>query len=443
MTEHNSRLTRRAALALPLLLASCAKLTALFAPSDKRLPGVREDVLPVRNGLELDAAAGTAITIPAPVAISDWMQPGGSPDHVLGSLIGPVTFTKKWQSPIGTGAAYRRKLVVQPVVYADRIYTMDVDGVVAAFDAKTGAFLWQFDPAPDAADSTNVGGGLSTDGTYLFVTTGYGDLIALDLASAKVIWRQALGGPARSAATVADGVLYLITLDARLLAYTAAAGKLVWTYQGEAGDTIALSWSAPAVEGDFVTAAFGSGELVAVNKLTGVESWTDSVSIASTTASTSDIATVTSPTVISDGKVFAVGIGGLMLAVDVKSGRRVWERDVGGFQMPCVVGGLVFVYGDGHLLALSRDEGTALWIVAIPQYKNTKKKKGAINWYGPIYVGGKLWMASDRGEMLPVDPADGKLGRPVQLGDDVAVPPVLAGNTWYIEFESGAIAAFA
>jgi len=443
MTMTNTKLSRRAALLLPLGLAACETVTNLLTPSSKRLPGVRENVLPVRNGLELDAASDLSITLPAPVEITSWTQPGGDPTHVLGGLIGPTDFKKQWQADMGTGNGYRRKLVAQPVIDQGRVFTMDVDGVVDAFVAKTGDFLWQFDPAPEATDSTNIGGGLSTDGNYLFVATGYGDLIALDPATSKAIWRIDLGGPARSAATVADGVLYLITLDARLLAYSAKDGSAIWSYQGESAETSALAASAPAVWGNFVTAAFGSGELVAVDRQTGVEAWTDSLSTSRTLVSAADIATVTSPTAISDGKVFAIGLGGLMRAVDVKSGRRVWERDVGGFEMPCVVGGIVFVYGDGHLLALTRDEGTALWIVAIPQYRNMKKQKGAITWHGPLFVGGKLWMTSNTGEMLALDPADGKFGKPVHLGDAVALAPVIAGAVWYIEFESGAIAAYA
>jgi len=442
MTSTNSKLTRRAALLLPLGLAACTTITNLLTPASKRLPGVRENVLPVRNGLELDAAAGTSVTLPPPVEITSWTQPGGSPSHALGGLIGPTSFSKRWQADIGTGNGYRRKLVVQPVVDNGRVFTMDVDGVVDAFVADTGDFLWQFDPAPEVTDSTNVGGGLSTDGTHLFVTTGYGDLIALDPATAKVMWRIALGGPARSAATVAEGVLYLITLDARLLAFSAKDGSEVWSYQGESADTTALSTSAPAVDGNYVTAAFGSGELVAVDRQTGVEIWTDSLSTSRTLVSAEDIAAVTSPTVIANGNVYALGLSGLMLAVDVKSGRRVWERDVGGFEMPCVVGGLVFVYGDGHLLALTADQGTALWIVPIPGYRNMKRQSGAITWHGPLFVGDKLWMAGDNGQMLAIDPADGKFGKPVRLRDAVALLPIMVGGTWYIEFESGAIAAF-
>ena len=374
--------------------------------------------------------------------MTDWTQPGGGPSHAVGGIIGPTSFSKRWQADMGTGNGYRRKLGVLPVISQGRVFTMDVDGVVDAFVAKTGDFLWQFDPAPEATDSTNIGGGLSTDGTHLFATTGYGDLIALDPAAGKVVWRVALGGPARSAATVADGVLYLITLDARLLAYSAKDGTSIWAYQGESADTSALSISAPAVDGNFVTAAFGSGELVALDRQSGVEVWTDSLSTARTLVSAEDIAAVTAPTVISNGNVFAVGLGGLMLAVDVKSGRRVWERDVGGFEMPCVVGDLVFVYGDGHLLALTASEGTALWIVAIPQYRNMKAERGPITWHGPIFVGDKLWMAGDNGQMLAIDPADGKFGKPKRLGDAVALQPVIADGVWYVEFESGAIAAY-
>ncbi len=444
MTEKRLKLSRRTALLLlPLGLASCEKITELFSTADKHLPGVREDVLPVHNGLAVDATPGTSFSLPHPVANAEWLQPGNSADHVLGSLIGPANFKKQWQSDLGLGDGYRRKLVVQPLVFGGRVFTMDADAVVRAFTIKDGDQKWRFDPAPDDSDSTNVGGGLSSDGQTLFISTGYGDLFALDPATAKQIWRTPLGAPARSNATIVDGVLYLITIDARLLALSAKNGSLIWSYQGRSASTAALAEAAPAVEGDFVTAAFSSGQLVALDKQTGTEIWTDSLSTSRSLLVASDIAAVPSPTIISDGKVFALGLDNLMLSVDIKSGRRAWDRDIGGFQMPCMAGGVIFVYADGHLLALSRDEGAALWVVPIPQFKNLQKQKDPIVWYGPMLVNNKLWLAGDNGHMLVIDPANGKIDLTYKLSESFALPPVVADGVFYVVFESGAIAAFA
>ncbi len=47
--------------------------------------------------------------------------------------------------------------------------------------------------------------------------------------------------------------------------------------------------------------------------------------------------------VIDYGQVFAIGLGGLMVSLDLRSGRRVWERDVGSGETPWLAGDWLFV----------------------------------------------------------------------------------------------------
>ena len=90
--------------------------------------------------------------------------------------------------------------MAQPVVLSGTVFTMDSDAEVSAFALADGKRLWRVDTKPeDNDDSTNVGGGLGADGTTLYAVNGLSQLLALDLASGKVKWRQDLGVPGRSA----------------------------------------------------------------------------------------------------------------------------------------------------------------------------------------------------------------------------------------------------
>ena len=69
---------------------------------------------------------------------------------------------------IGAGGGYRRKIIAQPVVAGGRIFTMDTDAVVSAFDIASGGRIWRIDTTTEEDDSTNVGGGLAVDGGTLY-----------------------------------------------------------------------------------------------------------------------------------------------------------------------------------------------------------------------------------------------------------------------------------
>ena len=80
--------------------------------------------------------------MPAPVANTDWAQPGGnaskSMDHVA---LGDAP-RQAWSVSIGNGNSFRTRLVSEPVVADGRVYTIDTLARVRAFNVETGAEIW-------------------------------------------------------------------------------------------------------------------------------------------------------------------------------------------------------------------------------------------------------------------------------------------------------------
>ena len=81
----------------------------------------------------------------------------------------------------------------------DRVFAMDSDAVVSAFDLATGRRIWRTETQDDKDRSTNVGGGIATVEGVVYVSTGRADMLALDAGTGAIRWRKPLGSPARSA----------------------------------------------------------------------------------------------------------------------------------------------------------------------------------------------------------------------------------------------------
>ncbi|NWM55001.1 PQQ-binding-like beta-propeller repeat protein, partial [Escherichia coli] len=80
--------------------------------------------------------------------------------------------------------------------------------------------------------------------------------------------------------------------------------------------------------------------------------------------------------VIDQGRVYAVGQGGRMVAMDIATGNRMWEQNIAGISTPWVAGEWLFVVtDDARLLCLSRTSGKVRWISQLKRYKNDKKPK--------------------------------------------------------------------
>ena len=71
--------------------------------------------------------------------------------------------------------------------------------------------------------------------------------------------------------------------------------------------------------------------------------------------------------VIDRGRVFAVSHSGRMAAIDLRTGDRVWEQEIGSSHSPWVAGDYVFVLAnDNELVCLTRDEGKVRWVRQLP-----------------------------------------------------------------------------
>ena len=196
--------------AASLLLAACTE-------NDTILPGKREDIRSVLQDQPAEAAAPAEnearnINLPAAQANASWPQAYGSPslrtDHAaLGTQL-----TRIWTAKIGAGDARKQRITAAPVVAGGVVYTLDSEALVTA-TSTSGQQVWQKDLRPDRdGRGQATGGGVAFHEGRLYVSLGYGVLVALDAVSGAELWRQQLNGTASGMPTVFDGLVYLLSL---------------------------------------------------------------------------------------------------------------------------------------------------------------------------------------------------------------------------------------
>lgn len=439
----SGRLGRRAALLLPLGVAGCGLWDDWFGENKPPLPGKREPILAARRGLRVDEGmASVKVTLPPPTANRDWPVAGGNVAHVMGHLAAGGQLSEAWSSSIGSGAGYRDKILAQPVALNGVVYTMDSDAVVSAFSMADGGRLWRSDTKDPDDDSTNVGGGLAVDGGTLYAVNGLAELVAFDASNGTERWRRRIVAPARSAPTIAGGRLFIVTLDGKLVAASADDGHQLWLHQAATGGASLLGQPAPAYSDGLLVAGFGSGELAALRAETGGIGWTDSLAATQGHGSPSDIAAIRGLPAITDGQVYAIGVGGLLLALDLRSGRRLWERDVAGQDTPWVAGDWLFVISlQQQIAAIQRRDGRVAWVTDLPRYQDEEKQSDPILWFGPILAGGRLIAASTAGEVATISPETGEILGHQSISGPAALGPIVVDGTVFIATDEGRLLA--
>jgi len=438
-----SALGRRALLLMPLALSGCSLWDDWFGSEKTPIPDKRIAVMSARTGLDITTANVRPVTLPPAAANADWPQAGGLPSHDMEHPALATTASRAWTADVGTGGGYRRKLTAQPVIAGGRVFTMDSDGRVSAFDAATGRREWDLDTQSDDNRSTNIGGGIAVDGAVVYAATGRGDVAAIATTTGKIVWHRDIGEACRSAPTIAEGRLYIPTLTNKLLALATTDGKQVWSYQATNAETMVLGLPSPAYADGLVVAGFGAGDLVALRAASGTVAWADSLASSRGRTSLVDLSTIRARPVIKNGTVYAVGIGGLLLALDLRSGRRLWERDVASYDMPWVAGNWIFLLSQGgQLAALSTIDGTPSWVRQLDRFEDMEKQRDPILWVGPVLAGGRLVVAGSNSVQLSVNPTTGVIIGHQTLPDAASLTPSIAGGTLYVLTDDGTLTAF-
>ncbi|MCB2137072.1 MAG: PQQ-like beta-propeller repeat protein, partial [Rhodobacteraceae bacterium] len=265
------------ALAALVLVTGCGDGELIL--EGKRLP-LRSDLNAPADATEesADPLAPKAVTaapisLPAAQSNGEWTHRAGNASHTAGHVALGAAPARIWSVNIGQGDDRKHRISADPIIAAGRVFTLDSRSTVTA-TGTNGERLWQVDLTPSADKSDDAsGGGLAYGEGRVYVTTGFGELVALDPQTGAVAWRQRFDAAVGGAPAVADGRVYVVARDASAWAVSASTGKVEWVLPGTPSVSGVMGVSAPAVDARQVVFPFASGQMVAVAKDSGVGLW--------------------------------------------------------------------------------------------------------------------------------------------------------------------------
>ncbi len=415
-------------------LGGCGMTDWFGATPPPPLPGTRLSVLVLDQKLEPDPSlANVAVRLPRPFANESWPVAGGTPGHAMQHLDGADELRIGWRVRAGSGSGSALRLLAPPVIANGRVFVIDADARVSAFDARTGASVWRASARPEdeSGDPAHAGGLAFADGR-IYAGTGFAQVVALDAGTGKEVWRQSMPGPVRSPPTATAGRVVVATVDNQCTVLDANDGTRQWVHAGIPEVAGLLGGPSPAVDSGAVVVAYSSGEIFALRIENGRTIWQDALVQVRRSDQVAGLADIRGNPVIDRGIVIATGNSGRTVGIDFRTGARVWDVDLGGIDMPWVAGDYVFVLStEFELVCLTRREGRIRWVATLGRWKDEARKRDPLFWSGPVLVKDRLLVVGSHGEMVAVSPYTGQfLGR-LALPSGISLSPVVADRAVY------------
>ena len=349
------------------------------------------------------------------------------PPAELTSFKEEVVLHKEWSRSIGDGQGKIYNMLV-PAIDGDTIYAADDTGVVIAMDRMNGDVKWKKDLEVPVSGAIGVGYGLVLMGTLK------GEVIALDASSGEQKWRAQVTSEVLAPPATNGDVVVVQTQDDRVIGLDADTGNQRWLYDSTPAVLTLRGTGAPLVTNHLAVAGLSSGKVVALDTHNGVPAWETRVAIPQGRSELERIVDIDGGLLLSGGNLYVASYQGRMAALDLESGRVLWQRDASSYSGVAQGFGSVYVaLASGTVEGVDERSTTAIW-------SNDALARRQLS--APEVFSSYVAVGDFEGYLHLLSQVDGRfVGRDRVDSDGLRARPLVMGDMIYVYGNSGKLEA--
>jgi outer membrane protein assembly factor BamB len=283
-----------------------------------------------------------------------------------------------------------------PTVDGSRLYVLGSDGDLACLEADSGKIVWKKSLRGEFGGKPGVWAYSESplvDGDRVIASPGGpgAAVVAFNKNTGDVVWKGSTSenDTAGYASAVTAGIggvkQYIQYLSKGLASFEAATGKLLWRYDKTLDTRFGVHASNPVVSGSYVYSAAATGGGVAEVKSQGGSFSAEQVYMERKVPNS-----LGSSVLIGD---YLYGTSGaVLLCIEFKTGRVVWEERCVGAGSIVAVDGKLIVHGENGDVAMVEANPAAYKELGRFTPPNPPARGQAKAWNLPVVAGGRLYL---------------------------------------------------
>lgn len=348
----------------------------------------------------------------------------------------------KWDAGAGDGIGeYFSRL--NPAVVGEHVIAADREGMLMAFNRANGNLVWerdlqaQFAAQGDGwlggAESLRISGGLVSYGDNVVLGTENGDVIMVNGTNGNVVWRTNVKAEIVSDPAVDTNYVVVTASNGKVFGLNARTGEELWSMVTDVPALSLRGTGAPTLAAGGAIFGTANGKLTVAVLENGQQVWEARLAIPKGATELQRLVDVDSAPVARGELIFNIAYNGQLAAVEMRTGRIVWQREYSSFQNIEIYGQTIYATdSDDRVYAINVDGGIERWVNADFEGRELT---------APVYYKGSIVVGDSFGYLHFIDAASGETEGRLEIGSDVYVAPVVADDELYVQTRDGTLLA--
>lgn len=334
-----------------------------------------------------------------------------------------IKVSQNWSAQVGKAHKNNEYLKLKPVIRGAIIYSADASGLIQAVNKKDGKIKWTTQLKHGIVSGPTVADG------FIAVGTNASTVALLNQVDGKELWQNKVSGEVLSPPALSHQKVVAKTIDGKVFAFDAVNGKQLWFADHGSPSLVLKASSSPIIVDNLVLIGFSDGKLDALELQTGRVVWQRSIAYANGSSDVERLVDIDSDPIVKDKVAYLASYQGYIGALSLTDGQFLWRKSGSVYKNMVLSSNTLYVTDSNDVIwSLDRRTGHVNW-------KQTALKARGLT--EPVLVGHDLVVGDKTGYLHFLETQTGELLARSQLSGGVTISPTVKGKKLYVLTDNG------